>query len=186
MAGKTDETKKKILNAAVSLLDEAGNIELVTVRRIAELAGVGVGLINYHYKTREELLHLAINEKVMLLAIKTESLENFDENPKAYLLSSIKKMTDLVMEDYKLHSFAVEYELHNGNFKTCMYLVPVLKEIFKGEKDDLEIRLIAFQLISSLQVGLLREKDFQYFSGYNIHNKESRDLLIDKMVGNLV
>ncbi|MGO1033510.1 TetR/AcrR family transcriptional regulator, partial [Clostridioides difficile] len=40
----------------LNLLNEVDDIEEITVRKIAERANVGVGLINYHFKTKDNLL----------------------------------------------------------------------------------------------------------------------------------
>ena len=55
------EARQKILNATCDLLREGVKTQSITVRRIAERAGVGIGLINYHFQSRDKLLNEAVN-----------------------------------------------------------------------------------------------------------------------------
>ena len=48
------EIKEQIINAAIDLIKETnGSIDKITIRQIAKRAGVGVGLINYHFQSNQ-------------------------------------------------------------------------------------------------------------------------------------
>ena len=47
---KTNSVKEKIIDATTELIGECLSIDSVTIRDIAAKAGVGVGLINYHFQ----------------------------------------------------------------------------------------------------------------------------------------
>ena len=49
--------KERILQAAIELLAE---FETITVRQIAERAEVGIGSINYHFQSKDNLLNEAV------------------------------------------------------------------------------------------------------------------------------
>ena len=50
----TEDEKEVIIKATTELIQENdGNITKITSRRIAERAGVGLGLINYHFESKE-------------------------------------------------------------------------------------------------------------------------------------
>ncbi|MGA2975425.1 MAG: TetR/AcrR family transcriptional regulator [Spirochaetia bacterium] len=59
MAHEDLSTRKKILDTAVKLLFTASREELTT-RRIAEAAGVNIAAINYHFRSKEELIDQAV------------------------------------------------------------------------------------------------------------------------------
>ncbi len=49
------EIKDKIINVTIDLIKEAnGNIDKITIREIAKRAEIGVGLINYHFKSKKK------------------------------------------------------------------------------------------------------------------------------------
>ncbi|KPK07447.1 MAG: hypothetical protein AMS20_02785 [Gemmatimonas sp. SG8_28] len=54
-----DESRNLILNAALDVLRERGSSN-VTVASVAERAGCAKGLVHYHFKTKQNLWHAAI------------------------------------------------------------------------------------------------------------------------------
>ena len=58
---KSKDTKQKILDATIDLLREIGDINEVSVRKIVQKAGIkGVGIINYHFQTKDNLINEAV------------------------------------------------------------------------------------------------------------------------------
>ena len=55
------QARNRIIKAAIELLDEHSDPARITVRQIAERAGVGTGLINYHFQTKDNLLQEAVS-----------------------------------------------------------------------------------------------------------------------------
>jgi AcrR family transcriptional regulator len=55
-----DESQSRIIEAGIQIMIELGDVRKVTMRDIADRAKVGLGLINYHFKTKEDLMRLAI------------------------------------------------------------------------------------------------------------------------------
>ncbi|MEP7082743.1 MAG: helix-turn-helix domain-containing protein [Chloroflexota bacterium] len=53
-----ENTRRALLNAAVTLVAEKG-WDAVTTRQIAQRAGVNQGLIHYHFRSKDQLLHAA-------------------------------------------------------------------------------------------------------------------------------
>ena len=54
---KKDETKELILRETIQLIREKdGDLSKVTARLIAERAGVSLGLINYHFSNKDNLI----------------------------------------------------------------------------------------------------------------------------------
>ena len=57
-----DSTRKKIIHAAIQIIEQEQNIDAVTVRKIAEKASIAVGLINYHFKSKSNLINISVRE----------------------------------------------------------------------------------------------------------------------------
>ncbi|MDW0071950.1 TetR/AcrR family transcriptional regulator [Clostridioides difficile] len=62
MKSNDKDARERIIEVTLNLLNEVDDIEEITVRKIAERANVGVGLINYHFKTKDNLLSTAIGD----------------------------------------------------------------------------------------------------------------------------
>ena len=62
MVAREQDVREKIIHAATELLGELSDVEKVTVRQIAERADVAIGSINYHFKSRDNLLGIAVGD----------------------------------------------------------------------------------------------------------------------------
>ena len=59
--GKSEEIKEKIIKTTIEMLEKSnGEIDNITIRGIAQTVGVGTGLINYHFGTKDHLIELCV------------------------------------------------------------------------------------------------------------------------------
>ncbi|MBL4933328.1 TetR/AcrR family transcriptional regulator [Clostridium paridis] len=180
-------TKEKIINTVVDMLHEMDDPSKITIRQIAKRVGIGIGLINYHFQTREALINMAIVRIMEDVALKLNDIEKarFD-NPELKLKDTLKELSDLAIQNSKFLNISAQYELLHGEIQTPLYYVPLLSKIYNNQKDESELRIIALQLHSIMQVVFLRSSAFQAYSGIDIYNKQQRDKFIDMCVDNLI
>jgi AcrR family transcriptional regulator len=182
MTGKDQETRQRILKAAAELLQESGQADSLTVRQIAERAAVGIGLINYHFRTRDALVNDAIGQ------IMAEAAQPFlSQSPQTAedplgVLKSLFKETGRVGVHFKLARFTVQYALMQGNMEVQSMILPLLRQIYGQQKNEMEIRLVAFSMVSALQVALIRSEALRLYAGVDINNDRQRDETIDMLV----
>lgn len=67
-----DRSREVILNAAIDVLRERGSSS-VTVASVAERAGCAKGLVHYHFKTKQNLWHAAIEHLTSYRAASWEA-----------------------------------------------------------------------------------------------------------------
>ncbi len=182
-----ESTKQKIINITKILINEVNDIEKITVRQIAERSGVGIGLINYHFNSKDNLLSIAIGD------IMTEAINKFTKINSNTLLTPISKLKILLKELYSLSGtnerlirFILSREVLNGNFKTALFLVPLLKEIYGNQIDDIQLKIITLQILHPIQVTGLNQAAFHMYSGLDLNNPEQRDHFIELLVDNLI
>jgi AcrR family transcriptional regulator len=180
------DPKKRILQAAIELLNEQAP-ESITIRKIAERAGVGIGLINYHFQSKDRLLNEAVGGS-MAEATSRWLNANEDEYPDPALrLKNLLKETSTIGARFPvLLQIAVSYELQHGNFSVPQLIVPILREIFGPTKKEKELRLLAFQLVTALQVAAVRADAFEAYSGVNILDEAQRDKAIDLLIESIL
>lgn len=186
MGSKKDETKKKIMEVTIALLDSVENPDHITVRKIAETAEIGVGLINYYYKSRDNLIKEAVSMKMESMAEIMEKLSVDFGDPRKYLKEMLIIMSDTAMKNSRLNKFSIGYEILNGDFRICLYLLPVLRKIYNDSKTETDLRLIAFQIIVAMQSIYLRQEAFHMLTGIDVEIKKERDKLIDTILENLI
>lgn len=185
---KDDQTvKERIIQAATAILNETKETDNITVRQIAERANVGIGSINYHFKSKDYLLSVAIGKMLVSLATEHSTWKDCNQCTSKENLKMMLKTLSNVMAEYKaLNQFMLTQDILNGNMQTPLYIVPVLKEIFGDKKTEIEIRIIALQMLQPLQIAGIVPSAFHMYSGFNMDTTEERNAFIDMLVDNLV
>jgi hypothetical protein len=61
-------------------------------------------------------------------------------------------------------------------------IVPLVRQFFGEKKNDLDIRLMAFSMVTTLQVAYIRSDAFRLYAGMDIQNEQHRNELINKIV----
>lgn len=187
MSTNEQDGRQSIIDAARAILNEEDDIEKITVRQIAERAGVGIGLINYHFKSKDSLLSIAIGDvmtNTILSVTKTDTCSDLE--PVAKLKAMLKELCTLAGSNEKLIRFILAREIMEGNTQTPLYLVPLLKEIYGNQKDDMQLRIIALQILHPIQVTGLNAAAYHLYSGVDLYNTEQRGCFIDTLIDNLV
>lgn len=179
-------TRQLIIDTAKALLEETDDIEKITVRKIAERAHVGIGLINYHFKSKDRLLSLAIGDTMATI------ISNFSKSDSYAPLSPIEKLRAMLQELYalsdqreKLMRFIVSSDLMAGNMQTPLHLIPLLKQIFGHEKDDMGLRIVALQILYPIQITGLNRDAFYMYSGIDVSDQAQRNQFIHNLIENL-
>ena len=177
-----NDAKERILKAAKDLMDETDDVSTVTVRQIALRAGVGVGLINYHFQTRDNLLYAAIGE--VMVGIMDAFRQTPPEGASAVdrLKSMMTALCDAGARHEKEMRLGAQFQLISGDFSAANYLLPALREACQDKHGENALRLIALQLFSLTNLMLLRSDAFFRFSGADIMDKPQRDRLISDLI----
>ncbi|ATW26836.1 TetR/AcrR family transcriptional regulator [Candidatus Formimonas warabiya] len=186
MEGQNTDAKERILNTVIKLLLEEKDLSRITTRQIAKEANVNSALINYYFQSKENLLNRAVE------ACMTDIVnEMFDKNPEhedpvVRLKTMIKSISAFAFNNYFLSEIAIASELKNGSFTTTQMILPVLGEVFQGEKTESELKLIALQLIAPLQVLFLNARKYKLYLASDIFDEKQRNQLLDKIVENVL
>ena len=74
-----ENLKEAIICATTELIQEFdGDVNKITLRRISERANVGLGLINYHFGSKEQLITLCVQRIINNVVL------NFSPDDKLY------------------------------------------------------------------------------------------------------
>lgn len=176
------DAKERILKAAKELMDETNDLETVTMRQIAQRAGVGVGLINYHFQSRENLLYAAIGEVMISIMDAFRRTPDEGATPEQKLKDMMTALCDAGAHHEKEMRLGSQYQLLSGDFSAAHYLMPALREACGHKHDENTLRLIALQLFTLTNLMLLRSDAFFRFSGADIMDKPQRDRLISQLI----
>ncbi|PXV95621.1 TetR family transcriptional regulator [Lachnotalea glycerini] len=181
------DVRQCMIKATIELLNEIPDIEKITVRQIAKRAKVGVGSINYHFNSKDNLLSIAVRDVLAEMAINlSKPTANLNLNPRDRLKTMLKELCNAAVTNEKLTQFMVTHDILSGNMHALLYIIPILKEIFKDKKEEIELRVIALQILQPLQVAAIAPTAFCMYSSFNLYDKKARNQFIDQLLDNLI
>jgi AcrR family transcriptional regulator len=187
MDNSIQDARTRIMKAAIEILDEVTDVDKITVRQVAERANVGIGLINYHFKTKDNLLSIAVSDVMAKIATGFITADNYsDLQPIPKIKIMLKELYSFAERHEKLLQFTLTRSVLNGDMQTPLFLIPVLREIFKEQKDEIHLRIIALQILLPIQVTAICPSAFHLYSGIDLHNEVQRNNYIDTLIDNLV
>jgi AcrR family transcriptional regulator len=180
--------KEKIINAAAELIEKSeGNMEAITIRAISEKAGVGVGLLNYHFQTKEHLIETCVQKIIgdVIKEYRPKDIEGLSRLERLKL--TVKSVADFLIANPSVSRISVlsDYkspQLCDNTMKTVQGFLSVFDVegiLDKGKK------IISFMLTSVLQALFLRKDISKALFGYDFYNKTERDTLLDLIVERL-
>jgi len=181
------EAKNRLIDATQQLLDESLDPEKITVRQIAERAQVGLGLINYHFGSKDNLLFEAVATRMQAVVNQAYQPEESSSQPaEVRLRQMLKGAAEVGLSFPKLTRVGVRHDLLQGDLGTTQMILPVLREVLGNRVDELSLRLAAFQLIASLQVAFLKFDELQLYLGIDLNDQQARAQMINLLIDNLI
>ena len=184
---KSEEVKEKIIKTTISLITESdGYVENINTRTIAEKAQVGVGLINYHFQTKDNLIEICV-ERMIGKVIAAFAPTNPERTPLGMLKYSAKLVFTFLIENQALSRISILSDYKNpdkadNTIKSAMGFNRILENIEISENERF---VLAFAFTSVIQSLLLRKDQSDELFGYDINIKEERDKVIDLLVDNI-
>lgn len=183
----TPSAKESILTAATALINEqGGNTQRITARAIAQRAGVGLGLINYHFGSKENLLEECVqriikgviagfdpradypDDRTRLTAWATHVSNFLHDNPAISRIS--------ILGDHKT------YTAHNNTANTIRGFTLALR----SDIDPRKKTLLAFILTAAMQSAFLSGSEAQALLGVDLQNKAQREAFIAALVDTIL
>jgi AcrR family transcriptional regulator len=188
----TESTKQKIISATLDLLRETGDLNEISIRKIVKKAGIkGVGLINYHFGTRDNLINEAVRTDTNALIDQWDEIyEKMEQEPSEKLRIMLKGTGDLTDVNPMFGKISILYDILNpagddNTSRTIEKYMMIIKEIFP-DKNDQDIKIITHTLISAVQLAFLRADVMKKFTGLDIFEKEQRDTIIEIIINTII
>lgn len=188
---KTSSVKEKIIDATTELIGECESIESVTIRDIAAKASVGIGLINYHFQTKENLINLCVQRIIGNIINDFDKLyQSLTMEPLEKLRVMTKRMCLFLVDNQGISRLSILSDIYNGSCsdntsETIKAYLPVMREVGGHYKSDKELNLLTHILTATLQSTFLRRDVFMQSTGVDFFDTEQRELLIDNIIDNL-
>ena len=175
------DNKETIMQATIALIEEKGkDLGTITVREICKNAGVGLGLVNYHFGNKDKLIELCVERMVneivsqfQSIREKTECLTPFEK------LEYLGNMTlDYLFDHYEVSKISVLTDMKNpkpndNTHRTYAEYLPLVAAC-RPDWDETTIKRKTFCLISVMQQTFLQYETASTILGINLSQKEDR------------
>lgn len=185
------EVKRKILRAAIELLREKQDADKVSIRGIAERAGVSVGMANYHFQTKDKLIELAVQEHVSEV-IRGSTSEAPADTGGQVMRARLKAAAAFIAEHPGISRVSVLRDMkepHPGDntSEVAEGVYQQLAAVQGGTRDETTLRLLASIQVAAVQQLFLRAEVNRKTIGWDFFDEGDRnqmmDLIIDTVLG---
>lgn len=178
-----------IIQATIDLIQESnGDVNKITLRKISERANVALGLINYHFGSKEQLIVVCvqriINNVIMCFSPDKKDYSTKDGlKDRERLADCAKQVYDFLFENHAISNISILGDMQNYHTKSNS--VYTQKGFSMALQNDVEVekkRLLAFMLTSSMQVAFLSGNSSKEILGYDLKDKCERDRFVESLV----
>lgn len=204
-----EEVTERLLAAAERLMRAGKKAENLTTREIAAEAGSSVGLVNYHFGSKDALVAAAaerlfaefgprwerISAAARTAAEQAAAIGDIADPRvtvaafragKAELAALLKDVAQTVELAAAGSEFAIRRELVEGDLATTRLLASSLRSFLPRETDERELRWAAFFIVAPLQLLFLRRAILSEWTGTNVADRAERDAVIDFVVDRIL
>ncbi len=186
-------TKEAIIDEAIAVLEEKGDDpQKLTIRELASRLNIGVGLINYHFGSKEVLINLCVKKMIMGIVEEFHKVRQSLAfmKPKEKLNYLCLMTFDYLYTKPNISKVALIYDLGNTAVEdTTSALIdayiPIIMEC-KPIYDDQKAYLIASRVIYILEQSFLRTEVIKKRCGVDLGDSEQRKEYLESLLRDLV
>jgi AcrR family transcriptional regulator len=183
MPARSDKPRKKLLAVTVKLL-EKHDPEGLTVREIAAAAKMAPGQINYHYGSRDALVHEAVSERLRVLAANMLEDSGKHGSPRELLRHMLRVGASFGMDHAALMETTVKQALTGGDLGAVNMIEPLVADILGAgsAQERRRARLLGFQLFMVIQAAFLNRDELRRYCGFDFADDEQRNAFLDQLL----
>jgi AcrR family transcriptional regulator len=181
---KSDISKENIIQQTICLIQESdGIIENITIRKIAERAQVGVGLINHYFNSKENLIEICVQTIISGVIGAFRPALSDSEDSVERTKTVVKQVIDFLMDNQQISKISIlgdlkQPKLMDNTMKTALGFAIRLSG---GEVTQVH-KVNGFMITAVLQEAFLRKDCLKESLGIDFYDKKQRDLFIDDIV----
>lgn len=192
MNREVTDTRSKIMKAAVDIIGREGNLG-VTIREIADKAGVNIAAINYHFSSKENLLEEVERVTMEQVTLIYNCLLDESKSPRERLINWADELMRYLI-DYPGIIYMIGTRILQSDNKSAglaeylsdsdVRLNPVVREL-TGIGDEKLLSFKALQLISGVVYPTLIYSGTKKALGQIISSERVRKKYLEELIGSL-
>lgn len=180
---KAGNVKERIIEVTTELIEQYnGNAKSITARMIAEKAGVGLGLINYHFRSKENLITECVQRIIKKVVTEFRMTECYNTD-KERLTACAICVFDFLFEHPAISRISMLGDLQNYT-ATCnsVFTQRGFSSNMMHDVSNADRPILAFILTAAMQTAFLGSEAMKQLLGYDFTRSEDRATYIRKLV----
>lgn len=181
---KSEVTKDRIILQTTALIREAGGeAQNISIRKIAERSGVGIGLINHYFGSKDHLIEVCVERIItgVIASFRPEILSA--GQPEENLKRVAKQVMDFLMDNREISRVSILGDcLSPKVMDNTMRTVLGFGHVLSGGRAARACMERAFVLTATLQAAFLRKNTLKESLGVDLYDKAQRDGYIDRLI----
>ena len=183
--------RDKIIDVTIGLINQHNcDVEKVTIREITGAIGVSVGLINYHFGNKNNLITLCTQKIIsqVITAFKPDMTVGKDLNAyeagKARLKLAACQVFYFLFTNPSVSKLSImsDYENYTNDCNSWSAIKGFSNIIGDAVQSQDKKQKIAFYLVNSMQAAFLKSRTERCFLGYDFFVGEERKRYIEDLV----
>lgn len=183
----SSDIKEAIIDAATELIQQSsGNITEITTRAIAGKANVGIGLINYHFQSKDNLITICV-QRIIQQVIQSFSLEGKTySDDKERLTDCAVQVFDFLLKNPAISRISIlgdlwDYRSDCNSVKTQKGFMFALD----NKMPEADKKMLSFILTAAMQTAFLSRQITKELLGYDLDHASDRTAFITELVKTL-
>ncbi len=188
------DIKNQIIDATIVLIEENGsNTDKITIQNICDRVGIGSGLVNYHFQTKENLIAQCVQKMIGDVIGKFDTVYNAlkDMTPEEKLRFMAKSTCSYLVSHESISRISILSDLNNNSLKdntsqTVSAYFPLIRKVCLDSISDQEVKEKTYLLTLTLQTAFLRSNSLKEEIGFDFKDEQQRATLVDKVIDSFV
>ncbi len=175
------DNQEAILQATIALIEEKGeNIDAITMREISKKANIGLGLINYYFQNKEQLIAQCVER--IVLGVVDQFAKLREQAKDATPFEKLDRLGNLTFTFLFDHSTMAKISMlsdmrtpkeNDNTHRTYLAFLPLVAAC-RPHWEEEKVKRATFCLIVTMQQAFLRQEIILRTRGVNLLNKEER------------
>jgi len=192
----TLSTKEKIIKVTMEIIASEG-FHNVTIRKIANRAGVNLAAVNYHYGSKDTVINEALKTVTNQLINAFLWLKDEEMEPIERLRHFVKEYSDVLFKYPDIIKIIIDQNIHNYPTRVEEGYQEYLKteggdlirktcKLIKPDESELLLSMHALQLLSCLAFPILMGDRVHETTRVDLMNPETRQIYTELLLCNLI
>lgn len=179
----TTQVKERIIEATTALIEQHnGNTKSITARMIAEKSGVGLGLVNYHFGSKENLITTCVQRIIGKVIAGFDARKEYATDQER-LTASATYVFDFLFEHQAISRISILGDFHNYTADcNSVHSQRGFMRALKHDVADQDKLILSFILTAAMQVAFLGSDTGKELLGYDFTQQGDRAAYIGKLV----